>query len=196
MLSKRRERRTQSGKRRKPWRRAALTALLCTAVLGAAPQPAAAQEWAVVDAFGYGGLGAATVDGVLMILWFNGSIEDDRHNFRWIAVGSGVGLAVGAVLGHTAESAVGRGEALGERHRHLVLAGGVLAGATLGTGLGLAHGCDQENESTCTGMTLAGTGLGAIYTWWRRDTLNPRAVDVSPTVTRSGEIGLRVRFGV
>lgn len=168
-------------------------ALLCAALLGAGPRLVAAQEWAVVDAVGYAGAGAGTVGSVLMIFWLDSAI-DENDFFTGIAVGTGLGLAVGAVVGHRAESAVARGEVLGERQRRFVLVGGVLAGTTLGTGLALTHGCDRENESTCTGIVLAGTALGGLYTWWRSDTLDPRPLDVAPTVSPSGEVGFGIRI--
>lgn len=157
------------------------------------PVRAQGQSWALVDGLGYGAAGTGVG---AMGAW---NLDYDE-GFAVIALATGAGIAVGALVGHAADTRLARGEGLGGGHKAAVVAGSVLAGATLGAlaSAALINGEGEDtflgsDETTFTTLTLAGTALGAAVTWWRRDALRPRGVSVSPAVSPDGGAGLRVR---
>lgn len=165
---------------------------LCLSLL-LVPARVEGQSWALVDGLGYGAAGTGVG---AMAAW-----DLDYHEgFAVIVLATGAGIAVGALVGHAADTRLARGEALGSGHQAAVVAGSVLAGTALGAlasaafingeGEGTFLGSD---ETTFTALTIGGTALGAAVTWWRRDALRPRGVSVSPAVSPEGGAGLRVQ---
>lgn len=172
-------------------RRALATGLCLLLLLG--PARADGQSWALVDGLGYGAVGTGVG---AMAAW---DLDYDE-GFAVIVLATGAGIAVGALVGHAADTRLARGEALGSGHQAAVVVGSVLAGTTLGAlaSAALINGEGEgtflgSDETTFAALTIGGTALGAAVTWWRRDALRPRGVSVSPAVSPEGGAGLRVR---
>lgn len=169
---------------------------LVLASLLSIPVSSEAQSWALVDGLGYGAIGAGVGAGMAWHL-------EPAAGWSVITATTGAGIVAGVLVGRAADRALARGEPLGDGHRVAVVAGSVLAGAALG-GLASAALINGEgegtfmgsDETTFTALTVGGAALGAAFTWWRQDALEPRAVTAAPTVSADGGVGLgvRVRF--
>lgn len=159
------------------------------------PTSVQAQQWAWVDAVGYGGVGV----GLGAMATWDTDLEPARG--QTVVALSGVGgMVIGALVGGAADRRLAREEELSDAHTAAVVFGSVMAGATAGAllsaafiegeGTGTPLGSD---ESTFVGLTVGGSALGAVLTWVARDALRPRAVTATPTVSAGGDVEMRVQ---
>ncbi|MEX2609581.1 MAG: hypothetical protein WEA24_06515 [Gemmatimonadota bacterium] len=153
-----------------------------------------ATRWAVIDAIGYGGLGFGV--GVLAS-WNMESDDFGPPAGALLVIGAGTltGTVGGAVLGFRARQRTIEREPLGRGHGTAALAGGVLAGATLGalTSASLINGAGEgtflgSDETTFATLVLAGGVLGSMYVWGIR-----HEIRVAPVGGGAGSYGLRAR---
>lgn len=158
-------------------------------------------KWAVMDAIGYGGVGAVagTVVGV--------AVSQDCPFGSCTGVVTGflggtvAGMALGTTIGLNARHAIESGEGLSSGHRVAVILGTVLAGTTAGAlssaflinagdkngdGSGTTLGSD---EATFGALTIGGTALGVIVASRNARELNTRRLSIAPSIGR-GRYGI------
>ena len=183
---------------------------LCLILLWGASAPAVAQDngsppssrgagWGIIDGIGYGGLGFGVA---VAATW---DMESDHFGppvtaLMIIGASTVAGTVLGAVMGSRAQRTVAAGRPLDGAHRVAVIAGGVMAGGTLGalTSAALIQGEGEgtvlgSDEQTFTILVLVGTALSSLYVWRHREELTSGGIGLAPEVHGSGKYGLRVR---
>lgn len=154
-------------------------------------------KWGLVDAIGYGGVGAFV--GYASAVGASFSNSSDSEAGIMIIAGPIAGLALGATIGHSASSRINRGESLSGASRFAVGTGAILAGATLGAlasmplingdGAGTPLGSD---ETAFAVMTTTGVVLSALYIRRHADDFREPRVSIAPVRTIDRAHGLRV----
>ena len=157
--------------------------------------------WSVLDAIGYGGIGAS----VGLLVGFLCDFEHPRS--AWAnhipmmggAVGA-LGGALGAfVIGHRAEARLARGEPLGGSHRNAVAAGPIVGGAALGALATIAllsgdsYRTPEEEARTAKVLILGGAALGTLSVLSQWPTLVTRGVVISPAIRGPRDYGIQIR---
>jgi hypothetical protein len=150
--------------------------------------------WALLDAIGYGAIGCGL--GVM-----TGWESTYSAFYGTVAAMTVAGICTGATIGNRAQKALAQGQPLATGHRRAVIAGVVMAGASLGAlasvrliqpaGEGTPLGTDQQ---TLALMSTAGAVVGYLYAWSNRDRLTPRRVVVFPALRESGRYALNVQM--
>jgi hypothetical protein len=153
----------------------------------------------LIDGLGYGGLGFGL--GLVAAWDIEGTeIGPPDEAVALVAVTTAAGIIGGALLGRSANRALAAGRPLGVGHRTAVLAGAVLAGATLGAlaavplinpeGEGTPLGTD---EATVTTLAIAGAAVGSLFALTQARRLAAGRVELMPSFPGDGGVGLRVR---
>jgi hypothetical protein len=156
-------------------------------------------RWGVVDAIGYGGLGFGLG---LMASWdMEGSgFGPPGAAVAAVGVTTVLGTVAGAVIGTRAQRAIAAPGELDGAHRVAVIAGGLMAGGTLGSlvAVPLINGEGEgtflgSDERTVVLLALAGTALGSVYVWTHRAEFSSSGVNLTPEISGRGEYGIRLR---
>ncbi len=173
-----------------------------TAQLDEAPAPRDGAPWGLFDAIGYGGLGF----GLGAIAGTRMSGDDLGPSAAALVTIAGMTAAstwAGAVIGGRAARTLACGQPLGTGHRRAVVAGVVMAGATLGAlaavpliAPGQAGTPLGTDEQTLALLASGSAVLGSLYMWKNRDRLAAWSVGLAPRVRESGRpsLHLSVRF--
>lgn len=153
-------------------------------------------KWAVLDAIGYGGIGAVLGTAVGVAASNScpfGSCTGVVIGFLGGAAG---GALAGATLGLHARGVIERGDRLGDGARVGVILGTVFAGTTAGAmssfflingdGAGTPLGGD---EVTFGMLTLTGTALGVFVAARNADELSAQRISISPAIGK-GQYGI------
>ena len=157
-------------------------------------------RWGLYDAVGYGGLGFAL--GLVAAWDMEGTgLGPPAAALAVVGAATAAGIAGGAVLGRRASRSVASGEPVSGAHRAAVLAGGVLAGGTVGAlaSIPLINGDGEgtplgSDERTVALMIGAGLAAGAVFAVSRRQELAGRRITIVPEASTAGGYGIRVRL--
>jgi hypothetical protein len=156
--------------------------------------------WTLVGAIGFGGVGF----GVGALSTWNMPSDDFGPAGRTLAIvaaTTALGTMSGAMIGNAARRRHGRNEPLAPGQQIAVVAGSVLAGATLGA-LAAVPLISSDDEGTPLGtdettfgiLTGGGAALGVLYAVSQRHWIGGSRVVVSPGLRGPGQYQLRAKL--
>jgi hypothetical protein len=167
------------------------------------PGNASGPPWTLVGAIGYGGVGFGAGALLTWNMPSDNFVGPSDRALAIVAATTALGTLSGAIIGSTARRRHGRNERLSTGQQIAVVAGSVLAGATLGAlaavplissdGEGTPLGTD---ETTFGILTAGGGALGVLYAVSQRHWIGGSRVEINQGFRglRQYELRAQLRF--